>query len=134
MKQYLLDTNICIYLLKGQFNINEKIKKVGKENCFLSEMTVAEMKFGVENSSKKKQNREKLKEFQSLLDVIPIFPSLDIYAKEKSRLRKKGQIVDDFDLLIGATSIFNNLTLVTRNVKHFNRLEGINLEDWTKDK
>src|SRR5699024_10824469 len=97
-------------------------------------MNVAEMKFGVENSSKKKQNREKLKEFQSLLDIVPIFPSLDIYAKEKSRLRRKGQIVDDFDLLIGATSIFNNLCLVTRNVKHFERLDEINIEDWTKDK
>lgn len=91
------------------------------------------MKFGVENSSKKKQNREKLKEFQSLFDIIPIFPSLDIYAKEKSRLRKKGRIVDDFDLLIGATAIFNNLTLVTRNSKHFERLNGIDIEDWTKD-
>lgn len=133
MKQYLLDTNICIYLLKGQFNINEKVKKVVAENCFLSEITIAEMKFGVENSSKKKQNREKLKEFQSLFDIIPIFPSLDIYAKEKSRLRKKGRIVDDFDLLIGATAIFNNLTLVTRNSKHFERLNGIDIEDWTKD-
>ncbi len=133
MKQYLLDTNICIYLLKGQLNINDKIKKVGAENCFLSEMTIAEMKFGVENSSKKKNNREKLEGLQSLFDVIPIFPSLDIYAKEKSRLRKKGQIVDDFDLLIGATAIFNNLTLVTRNVKHFERLNGIDIEDWTKD-
>jgi len=56
VKQYLLDTNICIYLLKGQFNINKKIKKIGEENCFLSEMTIAEMKFGVENSSKNEQN------------------------------------------------------------------------------
>lgn len=53
MNQYLLDTNICIYFLKGQFNINEKIKKIGIENCFLFEMTIAEMKFGVENSDRK---------------------------------------------------------------------------------
>lgn len=129
MKQYLLDTNICIYLLKGQFNIHEKIKKVGVQNCFLSEITIAEMKFGIENSNRKKQNREKLKELQSLFNIIPILPSFDIYAREKSRLRKKGQIVDDFDLLIGATAIFNNLILVTRNIKHSERLEAIKIEN-----
>jgi tRNA(fMet)-specific endonuclease VapC len=133
VNQYLLDTNICIYFLKGQFNINEKIKKIGVENCFLSEMSIAEMKFGVENSDKKEENRKHLVKFQSLFGIIPIFPSLDIYAKEKSRLRKRGQIVDDFDLLIGATAIFNDLTLVTRNVKHFERLDKIKIEDWTKE-
>lgn len=132
MNQYLLDTNICIYFLKGQFNIKEKIKKVGIENCFLSEITIAEMKFGVENSDRKERNRKQLAEFQSLFDIIPIFPSLDIYAKEKTRLRKSGQIVDDFDLLIGATAVFNDFTLVTRNVKHFEILDNIKIEDWTK--
>lgn len=80
------------------------------------------------------KNRKQLVKFQSLFDILPIFPSLDIYAKEKSRLRRKGQIVDDFDLLIGATAIFNDLTLVTRNVKHYKRLDKIKIEDWAKDK
>jgi tRNA(fMet)-specific endonuclease VapC len=64
--------------------------------------------------------------------IIPVFPSLDIYAKEKATLRKAGQPVDDFDLLIGATAISNGLTLVTNNVDHLGRMEGIKIEDWTK--
>ncbi len=51
MKKYLLDTNICIYFIKGQFELNKKIAEVGEQNCFISEMTIAKLKFGVENSS-----------------------------------------------------------------------------------
>jgi tRNA(fMet)-specific endonuclease VapC len=50
LKKYLLDTNICIYFIKGQFDLNKKIAEVGEQNCFISEMTVAELKYGVENS------------------------------------------------------------------------------------
>ncbi|HRO43840.1 MAG TPA: hypothetical protein PL009_13470 [Flavipsychrobacter sp.] len=50
MKKYLLDTNTCIYFLKGRFELNKKIAEVGEQNCFISEMTVAELKYGVENS------------------------------------------------------------------------------------
>jgi tRNA(fMet)-specific endonuclease VapC len=57
MKKYLLDTNICIYFLKGQFNINKKLKSVGVDNCFISEITVAELKFGAENSIEKEKKR-----------------------------------------------------------------------------
>jgi tRNA(fMet)-specific endonuclease VapC len=64
--------------------------------------------------------------------IIPIFPALDIYAKEKVRLKIKGKILDDFDLLIGSTAIFNNLTLVTKNVSDFDRLEAIEIQDWTE--
>jgi tRNA(fMet)-specific endonuclease VapC len=131
LKQYLLDTNICIYFLKGQFDLHLKIKSIGEENCYLSEITIAELKYGAENSIQKDTNRKNLEAFQSKFDIIPIFPSLDIYAKEKARLKTKGKILDDFDLLIGATAIFNNLTLVTRNVSDFDRLEDIEIDDWT---
>ena len=66
------------------------------------------------------------------IKVIPIFHSLDLYAKEKARLRKQGTPIDDFDLLIGVTSIAHNLTMVTNNTDHFNGFKGIVLEDWTK--
>jgi len=131
LKQYLLDTNICIYLLKGLFGLVAKIEVVGIDNCFLSEITIAELKYGAENSDFPKKNLEKIEKLQEMFIVIPIFNSLDIYAKEKSRLKKAGKILDDFDLLIGATAIFNNLTLVTRNVSDFERLEEIEMEDWT---
>ena len=131
MKKYLLDTNICAYFLNGKFDLEVKIEEVGFENCVVSEITIAELKYGVEKSTHKEKNKKTLETFQTKFDVIPIFPALDIYAKEKARLKTKGKILDDFDLLIGSTAIFNNLTLVTKNVNDFERLEDIDIEDWT---
>lgn len=130
MKKYLLDTNICIYFLKGQFNIDKKLKSVGVENCFISEITVAELKFGAENSVQKEKNRKVIENFIDLIQILPIISCLDTYAKEKARLRKKGLTIDEFDLLIGSSSIENNMVLVTRNVKHFSRLKNCTIENW----
>lgn len=131
MKKYLLDTNICIYFFKGQFGLHEKIATIGEENCLLSEITIAELKYGAENSFQKEKNRKNVAEFIAKFEVLPIFPALDIFAKEKARLKTKGRILDDFDLLIGTTAIHNRLTLVTRNISDFDRLDGIEMEDWT---
>lgn len=132
MKKYLLDTNICIYYLKGRFDLNRKIDNIGIENCFISEITVAELKFGAENSEQKEHNRKTINEFIPKFTVVPIFSCIDIFAKEKARLRKKGWIVDDFDLLIGATALANGLTVVTNNTKHLSRLKDIDIENWTE--
>lgn len=131
MKKYLLDTNICIFFLKGQYDLHTKIEKAGIENCFISEITMAELKYGVENSTQKAKNRETLENFLARFVVIPIFSALDIYAKEKARLKTAGMVLDDFDLLIWATAISNKLSIVTRNISDFNRLDGIQIEDWT---
>ena len=131
MKRYLLDTNIRAYFFNGQFNLKEKIREIGFENCVVSEITIAELKYGVAKSTKKEKNQKALDTFQSKIEVLPIFPALDIYATEKARLKTKGKMLDDFDLLIGTTAIFNNLTLVTKNVSDFDRLNGIVIEDWT---
>ncbi len=134
VKQYLLDTNIiCIYFLKGQFNLHYKIEKVGIESCFISEITVAELKYGVEKSTHKEKNKEILNQFLAQFTVLPILSALDIYTKEKARLKTQGNLLDDFDLLIGASAIANRLILVTRNVSDFERLEGINIEEWTQE-
>lgn len=133
MKKYLLDTNICVYFLKGLYNLDKQIEKVETENCFVSEITIAELKFGVENSDHQEKNRKTIDEFVNKFTIIPIFSSLDIYAKEKARLRRKGKPLDDFDLLIGATAISNNLTLVTKNISDFERIEGIEIENWAED-
>ncbi|HEY8782199.1 MAG TPA: PIN domain-containing protein [Mucilaginibacter sp.] len=132
MKQYLLDTNIYIYLFKGLFDLTEKIETIGTDNFFISEITIAELKFGAENSDFPEKNAKKIIQIQQQFTIIPIFNSLDVYAKEKARLKKAGRILDDFDLLIGATAISNNLTLVTRNVSDFDRLNGIEIENWAK--
>ena len=132
MIQYLLDTNICIYFMKGLYDLKTKIQKVGTDSCCISEITLAELNFGVENSQAKEKNALALANFLTGVILIPIFPSLEVYAKEKARLRKAGQPVDDFDLLIGATAIAMNLTLISNNVDHLGRMQGVRLEDWTK--
>lgn len=130
--QYLIDTNICIYYMKGLYDLNKKFEKVGYENCFISEITIAELKFGVENSQKPEKNKKALNNFLSGMQVIPIFEALDTYAKEKARLRKAGILIDDFDLLIGSTAVSHDMIMVTNNLSHFERIEGINIEDWAK--
>lgn len=97
----------------------------------MSEITIAELKYGIAKSTHKEKNQKALDSFLSIIDILPIFPVLDVYAKEKARLKTKGRLLDDFDLFIGAMVIFNNLTLVTKNVSAFDRLDGIVIEDWT---
>ena len=132
MKQYLIDTNICIYFINGKFDLKKKFEKADPDNFFISEITLAELKFGVENSEKKDKNQKALDNFLTGVKVVPIFHSLDLYSKEKARLRKAGTVIDDFDLLIGVTAVTQNLTMITNNMEHFKRIKGIHLEDWTK--
>lgn len=94
-------------------------------------MTVAELKYGVENSKTAEAMRKIVEAFITKFFVIPIYNALDIYAKEKAKLRKQGLLIDDFDILIGATSVANNLIMVTNNVAHLGRLNNIIIEDWT---
>jgi tRNA(fMet)-specific endonuclease VapC len=131
LKKYLLDTNICIYFIKGQYSLNKKIAEIGEQNCFISEMTVAELKYGVENSKTIEEMRKTVEAFIPKFHIIPIFNCLDIYAKEKAKLRKTGQLIDDFDILIGATAVTNNMIMVTNNVSHLKRIDNIVIEDWT---
>ncbi len=132
MKQYLIDTNIAIYYMNGKFDLNKKFDAVPVEDRFISEITLAELKFGVENSKNPEKNGRTLADFLTGVTVLPIFHSLNLYAKEKARLRKAGTPIDDFDLLIGVTSVAHGLTMVTNNTDHFKRINGIDLEDWTK--
>jgi tRNA(fMet)-specific endonuclease VapC len=131
VKKYLLDTNICIFYIKGLYELNKKIELAGEQNCFISEITVAELKFGIENSNTIALMRIVVEEFIKKFPIIPIYSSIDIYAKQKAILRKQGLIIDDFYILIGATAIANKMIMVTNNIKHFNRLQNIVIEDWT---
>ncbi len=127
-----MDTNICIYFIKGKFGLKEKFRTIKNENRFISEITLAELKFGVQNSSSPKKNQSVLDDFLTGIQIIPIFNSLELYAEEKARLRKKGEPIDDFDLLIGVSAIANGMILVTNNESHFRRIKNIEIENWTK--
>ena len=131
--RYLLDTNICVYFLRGKLKLDEIIKEKGRRNCYISEITVVELLYGAENSENPTKSHKSVDAFLSGITIIPIYGSIKRYAKEKVRLRKIGKPMhDEFDLLIGVTAIENKLTLVTDNFKDFERLDGIKIENWIK--
>lgn len=72
-----------------------------------------------------------VEEFIPKFTVLPIYDCLDVYAKEKAKLRRQGLLIDDFDILIGATAVANGMIMATNNVAHFSRLDNIIIEDWT---
>ncbi len=116
--------------MKGIHEVGRRIDSIDPENLFISEITLAELKYSVENSQQKEKNRKVLNNFLSGVKVVPIYHALDLYASEKARLKSLGATIDEFDLLIGVTAIVNNFVMVTNNTKHFQRLSGLVLEDW----
>ncbi len=134
MKRYLLDTNICVFYLRGKFNISQKIKEAGVENCFISEITILELEYGIENAERQYQTaqRSSFQKFVDLFDgrILSIRPCFSIFAQQKVRLRRKGLPISDFDALIGCTALSLGYTMVSENVREFERLEGIDLENW----
>lgn len=131
--QYLLDTNICIFFLRGKLNLDEIIRTKGRENCFISELTVFELKYGAENSANPEKSHKAFDKFLKGLTVIPIFGMIDQYAKSKVYLRKNGTpLHDEFDLIIGVTALVNQLTLVTDNTKDFRYIKNLKLENWVE--
>lgn len=133
MRHYLLDTNICISILKDKYGIREKVLDVSPKNCFISEITIAELFYGAAKSQRAEHFKD-IDHIINLFKVLPVYPSLRLYGKLKAELEQKGQRIDEFDLLIGATSITNNMTMVTSNTKHFERITGIHLENWMEQK
>lgn len=129
--QYLLDTSICVFFLRGLLDHNIIIKDKGLDNCYISEITVFELRFGAENIENSKKSHKAVDRFIQGLSIIPIYGCEKKYAEEKVRLRKNGTPMhDEFDLLIAITAIENKLTLVTDNVKHFENFEDLKIENW----
>lgn len=130
-RKFLLDTNICISLLKNKYGIREAIIKANPKNCFVSEITIAELYFG---ASKSERKTERLKDVDFIVErfkILPIFPTLQLFGDIRATLEQQGTRIDDFDILIGATAIVNNLGMVSDNVKHLGRLPNIEIENWT---
>lgn len=132
MKRYLLDTDTCVHFLQGRYGISDKIEEVGKDNCFVSEITVAELFFGAANSQDPEKHFQEVETFQKSFKIIPIHNILRAYANEKVKLRRAGTPVAEFDLLIGVTARERGLILVTGNEKHLGKIKGVQIEDWTQ--
>jgi tRNA(fMet)-specific endonuclease VapC len=130
MKKYLLDTNICVFLFRNKYDVAQKMDKIGAENCYISSVTVAELKYGLEYGGATSKSRKRLDDFLSCINIVTFESCIDTYAREKSRLRKEGLLIDDFDLLIGCAAITQGYTLVTDNIKHFERIKNLKIENW----
>jgi len=129
--QYLLDTSICVFFLRGHLKFDEIIKEKGLDNCFISELTVFELTYGAQNSDNPKKAHDAVDKFVKGLTVIPIFGIVKEYAENKVSLRKSGTpLHDEFDLIIGVTALANDLTLVTDNTKDFRHIKGLKMENW----
>ncbi len=128
--KYLLDSNICIHFFRGQFGVIEKLKEVGLNQCAISEISLAELVFGAENSKNPERNYDIIEQFVTQITILPIFDSIYLYGKEKARLRKNGKMINDFDLLIGCTAVEKDLFMVTENLREFERILNIKIENW----
>ncbi|MFD2571035.1 PIN domain-containing protein [Spirosoma soli] len=107
---------------------------VGIRSCYLSEITIAELLYGIENSAptRRSQNQANLDWLQTAFTgrILRIGSCFHEYARQKAALKRLGRPVGEFDLLIGATAVVHGLTLITRNVRDFENLEHIRLENW----
>jgi tRNA(fMet)-specific endonuclease VapC len=130
---YLLDTNICIFLIKKKNpSLIEKLKKYYKKGIFISSLTLAELEYGVENSDHKEKNRLSLIEFLIIFEILN-FEQKDTqsYGMIKSDLRKSGKMIGAIDALLAAQAISRNFIFITNNTKEFERIKNLRIEDWT---
>lgn len=130
MKQYLLDTCICVFLFRRKYGIEERLSKMKAAQCYVSEVTIAELKYGAYKSNRTKENLDLIEHFVSEINVVSFAESIDYFAQEKNRLVSSGTPIEDFDLLIASAALSKNLILVTDNLKHFVNIQGLPVEDW----
>ena len=131
MRQYLLDTDVCIELIKQNEYVLEKVETVGEENCFVTDITIAELFYGAAKSARPNQF-EDIDSILQLFDLKPLLPSLRLYGENKTLLENQGRPIGEFDLLIGSCAVYHNLVMVTSNLKHFDHIPDIELEDWAQ--
>ncbi len=128
---YLLDTDTCIYWLKGVQPVREHLEAVGMDQIAISTITVGELYFGAYNSAKVAENLTRAETFVKQMALLPLNgAALKTFGQIKADLRKQGQPVADFDLLIASTALAEARILVTNNTRHYARIPGIQLENW----
>lgn len=130
MKKYLLDTNICVFCMRGMYEMNRKIALAGIGNCYLSEITVAELYYGAENSDNPKKTMQQTEDFISLFRVIPFSLSLHTFGREMAYLKSIGRKIENFDMAIGSIALQHQMVMVTDNTDHLGRIRGIEIENW----
>lgn len=130
---FLLDTDTLIYNLKGHDAVRANLKRHLDGAIFISVVTLMELCYGAYKSQYTVGNLAKIKNLEQALGIIPVGAEIvDIFGMLKARLETQGARLDDFDLVIASCALSHNLTLVTNNTKHFSRIEGLKLANWTQ--
>ena len=131
MKQYLLDSNAAVDLLRNSSGpVAQKLLEVGLSACALCDLTLYELYYGAYCSEMTEKNLEGIERLKQWIEIIPSSESYIEASRQKARLRKEGNLIEDFDLLIGCTAKVTGRILVTDNVKHLGRIEGVEIENW----
>ncbi|WP_341525642.1 type II toxin-antitoxin system VapC family toxin [Nostoc sp. UHCC 0302] len=128
---YLLDTDTCIYWLNGRQPVREKLLTVGWSKVSICAITAAELYYGAYNSNRVSENLANAEQFIQNLPVLPLSdPALKKFGELKAELRKIGQTIAEFDLLIASVALTRNYILVTNNTRHYSRISNLQLENW----
>ena len=129
--KYLLDTNTSIYYLNGKESVVERVAAESSEALAISTFSLSELYYGAYRSSQKQHNLRKVKKFGELIEVLPSdTESAKIFGEIKAKLRRKGQIIEDFDIGIASIALRNRLILVTNDISHFRRIDKLEIESW----
>jgi len=131
---YFLDTNTCIYFLNGKYeSLRAKILATPPNEIAIPAIVKAELLLGAYKSQKKKENVEKVEKLLQPFAVVPFCDLISyVYADIRNETEKVGEKGGPNDLLIAAIVKFHDGILVTNNVKEFQRIKGLKIENWTK--
>jgi tRNA(fMet)-specific endonuclease VapC len=130
--RYLLDTDICIYIINKQpVKVFNRLRKCSIGDVAVSSITVAELEYGAAKSSRPDQNRNALIAFLSPLEILPFDDQAAIhYGDIRSQLEKTGKMIGSMDMLIAAHARSIPLVLVTNNSSEFARVADLRVENW----
>jgi len=131
---YMLDTNICVYLIKhNPLQVRAQFEKRRPGDVLLSSIVLAELMYGVSKSQYKERNLAALEMFLMPLDVVPFDAhATGIYGDIRADLERLGQVIGGNDLFIAAHALGLNATLVSNNLKEFSRVPNLSLENWVE--
>lgn len=134
MIRALLDTNICIYLIKNNPpEVRERFASYAPGEIGITSLSVAELHYGVEKSASREKNAGALEALLLPLEIVPFDEAAaQIYGRIRATLEKKGTPVGSMDMLIAAVALARNCTLITHNLREFERIDGLRCESWAQ--
>jgi len=129
---WMLDTNICIYVIKRKpERVFERLRKLDPSDVCVSSITLAELEYGVTRSSRPAQNAEALTALLAPLGVAPFDErAAAAYGGVRARLERAGTLIGSLDMLIAAHALSLGRVLVTHNLREFERVDGLHAESW----